>query len=255
MKVKGYGLHIGLNRVNPNSYFNHDWPLRCAENNARAMRAFSRSIGLKEQNVTTLLTKDATRERFDSEMARIISKLSKGNLFFLSFSGHGIKVDDFNGDEPSGKDSAWCFYDGHIIDDSIYYYLSCLPKGVRCLIILDCCFSGTAIKGNIKNLLSRATLSKLAPFRESTHQREIKASVKLLAASQEDQTAKGGATYGKFTAALLDTVRRKRHYRSFDIFLNDLCRAFNLNQVPNALDLGPRDKSFEQFVISQFFNK
>jgi len=35
--------------------------------------------------------------------------LAAGDLFFMTYSGHGGQVPDVSGDEPDKKDETWCF--------------------------------------------------------------------------------------------------------------------------------------------------
>ena len=54
---------------------------------------------------------------------------SAGDLFFLSYSGHGGQVPDINGEEADSKDETWCLYDGQLIDDELYFELSRFAAG------------------------------------------------------------------------------------------------------------------------------
>ena len=50
--------------------------------------------------------------------------LKPGDLFFLTYSGHGGQVPDVTGDEDDKQDETWCLYDGQLIDDELYFELS-----------------------------------------------------------------------------------------------------------------------------------
>ena len=73
-------------------------------------------------------------------------KLKAGDLFFLSYSGHGGQVPDVSGDEPDKQDETWCLHDGQLIDDELYLELSRFQKGVRILVLSDSCHSGTVTR-------------------------------------------------------------------------------------------------------------
>ena len=67
--------------------------------------------------------------------------LRAGDLFFLTFSGHGGQVPDVTGDEADKQDETWCLYDGQLIDDELYFELSRFAAGVRILVLSDSCHS------------------------------------------------------------------------------------------------------------------
>ena len=78
---------------------------------------------------TVLLTKKATRAALLSGMRSAAKSLKAGDLFFMTYSGHGGQVRDSNGDEPDRKDETWCLYDGQLIDDELYFELSRFAAG------------------------------------------------------------------------------------------------------------------------------
>ena len=84
------------------------------------MTAIAKQQGIKP---TTLLTKKATRAAVLAEMRKAAKLLAAGDLFFLSYSGHGGQVPDVNGEEDDKKDETWCLYDGQLIDDELYFEL------------------------------------------------------------------------------------------------------------------------------------
>jgi hypothetical protein len=96
--------------------------------------------------VTTLLTRDATRDRVLTAIHNAATQLAAGDLFVLSYSGHGGQVPDANGDEPEGLDETWCLYDGQLIDDEIYGALVEFPANVRVLVFSDSCHSGSVVR-------------------------------------------------------------------------------------------------------------
>jgi metacaspase-1 len=64
----------------------------------------------------------------------------------LTYSGHGGQVPDTNNDEVDRVDETWCLYDRQFLDDELYYFLSKFKEGVRILVFIDCCHSGTVIR-------------------------------------------------------------------------------------------------------------
>ena len=140
---RAQSLHIGLNAVSAAAYSGWDGPLAACEFDANDTAAIARSRGMK---ATVLLTRRATRAAVLSALRRASRTLKRGDLFFMSYSGHGGQVPDTNGDEPDRKDETWCLFDGQLIDDELYYELSRFGAGVRVLVLSDSCHSGSVTR-------------------------------------------------------------------------------------------------------------
>ncbi len=141
--TKALSLHIGLNAVNPDAYGGWDGPLAACEFDAHDMAALAKKRGMAP---TVLLTKKATRAATLAAMRSAAKALKAGDLFFLTYSGHGGQVPDTNGDEPDRKDETWCLFDGQLIDDELYFELSKFGAGVRVLVLSDSCHSGSVTR-------------------------------------------------------------------------------------------------------------
>ena len=142
-KPKALSLHVGLNSVSTAAYEGWDGPLAACEFDASDMAALARAKGMK---ATVLLTKKATRAALLSNMRSAAKALKAGDLFFMTYSGHGGQVPDTNRDEPDRKDETWCLFDGQLIDDELYFELSRFAAGVRVLVLSDSCHSGTVTR-------------------------------------------------------------------------------------------------------------
>jgi hypothetical protein len=142
-KAKGMSLHIGLNTVSAAAYGGWTGPLAACEFDANDMAAIARSNGMK---TSVLLTQKGTRSNVLGAMRAAAKQLRSGDLFFLSYSGHGGQVPDITGEEPDRRDETWCLYDGQLIDDELYYELSRFATGVRVLVLSDSCHSGTVVR-------------------------------------------------------------------------------------------------------------
>ena len=141
--AKAMSLHIGLNGVSAAAYSGWDGPLAACEFDAHDMAAIAKSKGMRS---TVLLTKKATRAHALAAMRSAARSLKAGDLFFMTYSGHGGQVPDTNGDEADGQDETWCLYDGQLIDDELYFELSKFAAGVRILVLSDSCHSGTVTR-------------------------------------------------------------------------------------------------------------
>ncbi len=142
-KAQGLALHIGLNSVSDAAYSGWSGPLAACEFDANDMAELAKSRGMKS---TVLLTKKATRANALAGLRSAARTLKAGDLFLLTYSGHGGQVPDVNGDEPDKKDETWCLFDGQLIDDELYFELSKFRAGVRILVLSDSCHSGSVTR-------------------------------------------------------------------------------------------------------------
>jgi len=143
VKAQGISMHVGLNSVSPAHYGGWSGDLAACEFDAYDMAAIARSRGMKANIV---LTKKGTRANVLAGIRAAAKALKAGDLFFLSYSGHGGQVPDITGDEDDKQDETWCLYDGQLIDDELYFELSRFTAGVRLLVLSDSCHSGTVTR-------------------------------------------------------------------------------------------------------------
>ncbi|MCY7316278.1 MAG: caspase family protein [Rubrivivax sp.] len=158
--ARALSLHLGLNGVDPAAYAGWDGPLAACEFDARDMAALAQGRGIKP---TLLLTRKATRSALLAGLRKAAKALQAGDLFFLSYSGHGGQVPDRNKDEPDHKDETWCLYDGQLIDDELYLELSRFASGVRVLVLSDSCHSGSVTRGRTPLPAPAGQRAKLMP--------------------------------------------------------------------------------------------
>lgn len=139
----GLSLHIGINEVSAAHYEGWTGPLAACEFDANDMAAIAKTRGIKP---TVLLTKKGTRANVLASIRKAAKVLKTGDLFFMSYSGHGGQVPDVSGEEPDKQDETWCLFDGQLIDDELYFELSKFKAGVRVLVLSDSCHSGTVVR-------------------------------------------------------------------------------------------------------------
>ncbi len=142
-KPQAMSLHIGLNEVSATAYAGWTGPLAACEADAHDMVAIAKAKGMKS---TLLLGKKGTRAHVLAGMRAAAKALGPGDLFFMSYSGHGGQLPDVSGDEPDKQDETWCLFDGQLIDDELYFELSRFKAGVRVLVLSDSCHSGTVTR-------------------------------------------------------------------------------------------------------------
>ena len=142
-KAKAISLHIGLNAVSAAHYGGWSGELTACEFDANDMAAIAKGASMTP---IVLLTRKATRQRVLATIRSATKTLKRGDLFFLTYSGHGGQVPDVTGEEQDKKDETWCLYDGELIDDELYFELSRFASGVRILVLSDSCHSGTVTR-------------------------------------------------------------------------------------------------------------
>ena len=157
---KGISLHVGLNTVDPAHYAGWSGPLAACEADADDMHAIATAGGFAP---TLLKTTTATRKAVIDGIKAAARQLKKGDIFFLTYSGHGGQLPDLNGDEPDDlQDETWCLHDGELVDDELYALWGSFAAGVRILMLSDSCHSGTVAKLALSqpgNAAARAALS------------------------------------------------------------------------------------------------
>lgn len=118
------------------------------EKDADDMEAIAKQQGFEPREI--LKTKEATADAVWAAIEKAAEELQAGDMFFVTYSGHGAHVKDLNGDEPEGYDETWCLYDRMLLDDEQAYLYSKFRPGVRIFVLLDSCHSGTGTRGRSK---------------------------------------------------------------------------------------------------------
>jgi hypothetical protein len=132
-------LHLGLNYPRTANELNG------CQNDAQDWSDAMRARGYRD---TTLL--EPPRQTIIAAIQSLVAVARWGDRLVITYSGHGTWVPDGSGDEPDGRDEAWCPADfrtaGVLTDDTLYELFSLLRTGVRCLVISDSCYSGSVTR-------------------------------------------------------------------------------------------------------------
>jgi len=274
---KGFSLHIGLNSVDPQHYSGWSGDLVACEADAEDMELLARSLSY--DNTSMLLTANATIDNVVNEVKKAASSLENGDIFFLSYSGHGGHIPDQGNDETDGFDETWCLYDGQFIDDELYSLWHLFKEGVRIIVLSDSCHSGTMTRNRFYGLndfsnfdsvnnityrfmplaISNRTFERNREFytqKKSLYTErnanELKCSVKLISGCQDNQNSADGAFNGLFTGTLLSVWKNglfEGNYKKFYKKIGDLMPP---DQTPNYIDIGKKNSTFNKqkpFVI------
>lgn len=279
---KGLSLHIGLNdfdRTSPD-YEGVSAPvLKNPIADANSMEALAKARGFS----TLLLTGDkgeaATSDRVLGEIAKAAEELEPGDLFFLTYAGHGAQVPDQNGDEPDHLDETWVLWDRMVIDDELNRLLQTFKAGVRVAALSDSCHSQSVLRemylpSSLADDYAKRDLDMqlpdAPPARMLTDEQkaadlflsrhpdiaaspaprsvDLAATVILLSGCQDNQTSSDGANHGLFTQTLLDVWGDPANpsftgnYRSL---LAAVVARMPPQQTPGFLEMGAADPDFE----------
>jgi hypothetical protein len=273
---KGISIHIGLNHLDEEHYGTGVEALETCEQDARDIQALALAQNFK--STFLLLSENATRAAVKSAIKSASKELSSGDMLLLSYSGHGGFVPDTNGDEKDDNlDETWCLYDGQFIDDELFALWAKFKKGVRIVILSDSCHSGTVAKANKfrvkehnesifqKKLLSynvaksvyysnKSFYEKIEKRFSNKKQKEVKASIKLLAACQDPEVSYTipFSRNSIFTDKLLKVWNGGQFIGTYDDFFESIKEEvlaldfLPTRQTPNAYNIGKKNKAFSQ---------
>lgn len=225
-------------------------------NDSHDWEALFRSMGF---SVGALRDEAATREAIMEGLASHVSRLRAGDVFLFQYSGHGTQFADEAGDEPDGKDEAFCPVEmmtaGFIRDDDIRKILNAVPVGALAIGFIDCCHSGTIARlvrldaGARGVSDSRIRAIEPTPEMIEVHRRTRtrgRAAVSgtrrdiTFAACRDDQVAFETAGHGDYTKAVVPIVKARINRLSNLALQNLIQRAFGTGARQNPmLDCDP----------------
>ncbi len=278
--AQGVSLHIGLNGVDPAQYEGWDGQLTACEFDATDMAALAKAVGYKAR---LMLTKDATRKAVIGAIQAAAKGMKPGDIFLMSYSGHGGQVPDFNGDEAletpgDFQDETLCLYDGQLVDDELYALWAGFPADSRVLMISDCCHSGTNARARLiadltaapttpdtqPRVMPQAVAARIARSQKDFYKaisdkvsatwagpvtREmalpVAASVRLLSACQDNQVAMDGLANGLFTGRLLEAWGEGAFQGNYSAFYRAIVERMPPAQTPNQFLTGQQSPAYD----------
>jgi Subtilase family/Caspase domain len=235
---KGYSLHIGLNAIDPDHYPGVPL-LKAAVNDAVFWEAFAKRAGY---TTSALHDAQATSGAVTKLLEEYAGIAIPGDILLLTYAGHGGQIPN---DKPGGfdderNDQTWCLYNRQLLDDELYECFEKFKEGVRILVVSDSCHSATVTRALDKDLtallsagMGNAAISRGFASRKLSKEAEqmievlsgdsvykpiqkkyknkrqaagVKASVKLLAACQDDEETLDGTDNGIFTEAFISIL-------------------------------------------------
>lgn len=269
---KSYSLHLGLNHVDPKHYEGWTGELNACENDAKSMKQIAEYY--KFQKSDCYLNQTATRESLINTLEKFSAELEDGDLFLLTYSGHGGQLPDLNNDENDGFDETWCLYDGQFLDDELILYFSKFKEGVHIVVLSDSCHSGTMIKesnyralnkldytkskseNKLYKYMPKEVSSKTFQSNKSSYETifekvkdiipEPKATIRLISGCQDNQYSSDGFYNSLFTRRLLQVWNSGRFKGNYLEFHKSIVNLMPPEQTPNHLIIGKYNKKFDK---------
>lgn len=132
-------LICSLTKVNPKAY--GGWDGACPGTDIDA-KNFAELCAKNNIPYIKLENSQCTNQHIKDMWKKCISKLdTKDGLFIFFYSGHGGQV--YSSTEKDGLDETLCFWDGEMVDDTVWKLLNSVPKTCRIFMVTDCCNSGS----------------------------------------------------------------------------------------------------------------
>jgi hypothetical protein len=200
-------------------------PGGAAEADACALALVASAQGFEPTQV--LLGASAARAAVIAKLQDAASACQPGDLFMLTFSGHGGRRSCAQGSASDGSRSTWTLFDDVFDDADMRGALAAFRAGVRVLVISDSCNGG------------------VPDSERDPNDAHVAAAVLVLAACAPDRLADGGGLPGHFTTALLRVLRAGWHGAGYRAFYESIAASMPEYQRPNYYWLGSRDPHFE----------
>ncbi|MET0681797.1 MAG: caspase family protein [Casimicrobiaceae bacterium] len=260
--AQGISVHIGLNRVDPDQYEGWDGQLAACEADAKDMVALAKARGFKSSSL--LLTKAATADAVTAAILGAAKTLKSGDLFFLTYSGHGGQVRDTNSDEKDRMDETWVCYDRQLVDDELYDLWGKFKGGVRILVLSDSCHSGTVlreipafvsggprIRAMPTTVVRKVQKAHAALYRKiqdehpAAESAVVKASVLLVSGCMDNQTSLDGPRNGLFTGTLKKVWSNGSFKGNYRKLRDTIVAKMPADQTPNYYFVGAANPKYE----------
>ncbi len=234
--AQGLAVAAGLRRVDPSSYGGSVPASGCwgAEEDVDRIIRFISSRGFE---CLALKTAEATAAALLGNLRRAARLCRPGDFLFFYFAGHGGQRPDSGGEEEDGLDELLLAYDRPVADDELDACWREFAGGVRILVIIDACHSGTVYKnsGARERVLSRpAFRPALLP---------MKASLIHIGACRDGEQAPAYRGGGAFTLALCEALTP-----DFPDDYRDLVRRIGRNLDPPHPQLALYGPGAEEFA-------
>ena len=266
---KGISIHIGLEYFNPKEYEGQRGVLPTCKQDMLEMQKIAKNQKFTSSQL--LLNEKATRDNVVSVITLASQELHKGDMLFISYSGHGTYFEDKTKGRDEKEDESWCLYDGFLLDDELHYFWTLFNEGVRIFMISDSCHSGTMAKyivnenTPIEESFSKDTAKNLYLKRKKYYdeikqranrakEKEIKATVMFIAGCQDNESS---YIFPPDKNSLLTLVLNKvwndgefegttkEFFEAIKKRVRDIAKKKRKYQTPNLYVIGKENRAFQ----------
>jgi len=153
-------LLVGINKYS-------DSPLRGCVNDCLLMyKILSEKLGFNTKDINLITDYDCTKKNIIRNLENLIYNAQSGDIIFFHYSGHGsqVVVNDWTStNEADGLDEILCPIDldwnDPLRDKDLNALFKSVKKGVRAVVVLDCCHSGNGLRNSVKYIQEHETES------------------------------------------------------------------------------------------------
>jgi len=167
--IEKYALLIGITDYNETGFVSLDGP----KNDLAIVKSVLLDrFGFKQKNITELMNNDSSHTLIKKAFLSYVGRLTKDDILYIHYSGHGSFTKDLNGDEEKRKDHNRIEKDGmdqtwvcsgsrqkigggdqidqfDILDDEINEWVGALYEKTKNIILVsDSCHSESITRGN-----------------------------------------------------------------------------------------------------------
>lgn len=283
-------LLVGINKY-------QDAPLRGCVNDVLLMyKILSQKYDFNTRQINVLTDREATKKRIIASLKHLVRGSKPGDTIYFHYSGHGsqVVVDDWtNSTEADGRDEILCPIDLNwndpLRDNDLGQIFKSIPKGVKILVVLDCCHSGTGLRNSyelnsrdlktendvvnrfmpppISNLLSNPEinidddLNFLLPVEDKCVQTQkhgfmidtaAQGEAILISGCQDNQTSADAWIGGRYHGALTYIMCETLSQSNFKITYNDLIKTLNRKMDKLKFTQNPQLECYKHFFIESF---
>jgi len=272
-------------------------PLNGCVNDVLLMyKILSEKFGFNTNDINIITDQQATKSNIISGLQKLTSNLTPNDTILFHYSGHGSQVivnDWTNNPEPDGRDEILCPYDldwnDPLRDNDLNSIFKNIPKGVKSIILLDCCHSGTGLRDNpilptsphygkmknkfisapVANILSNPlvflddNLDYIFPeIDKSNIQTQLnkfmvntvdQANAILLSGCKDNQTSAdayiGGRYHGAFTYSLVQTLSKFSFKISYFELINEINKTISKLQFKQIPQLECKQEFFNTIFL------
>jgi Caspase domain len=203
----GVSIHLGTNRLNPNSYEGWDGQLFGAVPDAKSMQLLASSLGYHPSILTDAL---ARSDCLLTGLNKLSAKLRQGDTLLLTMSGHGGH--EIGSGRAGRTQETWVLFDKQLRADDLYDAFAKFKSGVTIIVVQDS--------------------SHAAAFRRSTGKTQLSANLIVIAGSKTTEIAMDGEKQGAFTEALLKTWNNGKFSGNYESFVDAIRKKMPVTQTP-----------------------